>query len=486
MSFTVVLYNLFKAPNSLRLPTDDDLPLSVQATLKAPTSIITPTMQINFGSTSINPTGYKYAYWQEMSRYYFVTDYINEGPIWDFVMTEDVCGTFRQAILDSTQYVLRSTSSYDGSIIDQNYPMTAQPTTEVSKSTQIYFPSSGSYVIGVVNGSGTEDGKIGCTSYYVVDALGMQGITQGLLNISNYSIADVSSNLAKAIVDPLQYITSCRYYPVTISTDTPNSYINIGFWTVENVSCIPLYVLNKTVQFDISVPKNPNADARGIWLNNSPYSTYELTIYPFGTFVLDSNLLMGVSAIRCTILLDIPTGVASLTVFSADTLNRIILRTDAQLGVDLPLSQITQNYMGATISLVQGASGVIQNFAHWGNGGGGIISEGIADIANTTSIMAGTIGDVVNCLTPKVQTKGAMGLLAGYSFSENCYGRLQSTFLIPADADNAHFGSPLCRSVQLSTLSGYCVCQNPKVDFAYSLRECQAIEAYLSSGVYIE
>lgn len=486
MAFNVLLYSAFiKANNSLKVPSATSTSITIQGTLKENTSITNPS--ISFNMSMANMRAYTYAYIAEFGRYYFIRNWVFEGALIRADMVVDVLGTYRESILASSQYVLRSASSYDGSLIDTYYPMTAQPSTEVTQSAQIYFPSSGSYVIGVINGSGTDAGKIGCTSYYVVDEIGMQSIASALLDTSTYSIADVSTNMAKAIVDPFQYITSVRYYPVTISTDTPNSYMNVGFWTISDISCIPLFVLNKTVQFDITVPKNPNADDRGIWLNNSPYSTYELSIYPFGTFILDSNLLMGVTAIRCTILLDIPTGVASLTVISADTLGRILIRTDAQLGVDLPISQITQDYLGASISLVQGANGIVQNFAHYGNGSGGLVSEAIADVGNSVSIMAGTVGDVVNALAPKVQSKGAMGLLSGFSFGQNCYATLQSTFLIPAEQDNTHNGRPLCRTVVLNTLSGYCVCQNPKVELSGACdSEKRAVESYLVNGVYIE
>lgn len=64
--------------------------------------------------------------------------------------------------------------------------------------------------------------------------------------------------------------------------------------------------------------------------------------------------------------------------------------------------------------------------------------------------------------------------------------QLTGTFFDIAPDNSELIGSPLRQAVQLDTLSGFCMCENPRVELACTEAEQKAVEAFLTGGVYIE
>ena len=103
-----------KKHNSTKQPSGSGKTLSVK--LKENTSVLYPHFFINDYSFSYNNI-------QWGSRYYFVDDIISiSHGMAEYVCSFDALATFKEAIGSSVQYVLRSASSYNLSIIDGKYP----------------------------------------------------------------------------------------------------------------------------------------------------------------------------------------------------------------------------------------------------------------------------------------------------------------------------------------------------------------------------
>ena len=126
MSFKVNFWAFSKRPNSTKRPstTADN---SFDCTLKGPCSIMAPVFEVNYGNAGTDPIGYNYCYVDAFDRYYWVSDWVNDGPIWECRAIEDELATWKTAIGSSSQYILRSSHSSDGSIVDTCYPATLQP-----------------------------------------------------------------------------------------------------------------------------------------------------------------------------------------------------------------------------------------------------------------------------------------------------------------------------------------------------------------------
>ena len=122
-----------------------------------------------------------------------------------------------------------------------------------------------------------------------------------------------------------------------------------------------------------------------------------------------------------------------------------------------------------------------------------IAYKGLAEISKTSTVdlsQSATVGDLSKIATAALSMKstlemvGSQGTISLNSRNPFAFWALCYT---PADANTTLFGRPLCASVALNTLSGYVLCDNPKLQINYALEtEVAAIENLLASGVFIE
>ena len=70
------------------------------------------------GHIPYNINEYNYVYIDTLDRYYWIKDWVRNNGLWYGYCAEDVLASFRSDILNTTQYVLRSSTTYDNSIID--------------------------------------------------------------------------------------------------------------------------------------------------------------------------------------------------------------------------------------------------------------------------------------------------------------------------------------------------------------------------------
>ena len=96
----------------------------------------------------------------------------------------------------------------------------------------------------------------------------------------------------------------------------------------------------------------------------------------------------------------------------------------------------------------------------------------------TTDTLASAMG--------QVRTVGASGSFLAYN-SGKPY--VYAFFYDQAQQDATIFGRPCHKPLVLSTLSGYCLCSNAVVNYAYGHpveSEKYAVIRYLNTGVYLE
>lgn len=110
-------------------------------------------------------------------------------------------------------------------------------------------------------------------------------------------------------------------------------------------------------------------------------------------------------------------------------------------------------------------------------------STGGNSLLSSLKAIAGDIGSAVLAVAGTCSSSGSSGGFA--ALSELLY--IQWYFQKIVDQDPTHYGYPLCKTVQINTLSGFVLCQNAD-DLIVSCTpaERQALLAFMEAGFYYE
>ena len=334
---------------------------------------------LNLGTQLVAPT-YNYAYIPSLRRYYFITDWVYNAGLWIATMAVDVLATFKTEIGNSIQYVTRAYSSYNPNVIDTAYPTRAN---DLARSNDSISPSSfwGASVTGsegliVIGCVGSSTSSIGAVTYYALTMANFRSFINSMLsspNWMNISAGEISADLQKALINPTQYITSCRWYPIQASSFTGGAVgtaINLGWWSF-SVSCRILSTVGSAwveKESYFTIPKHPQRSGRFEYLNLSPYTTYTLKFLPFGVFEIDTTELYDFDQMGILVETNLMTGDAVLKVAAKKVTdlqfnyNNAFLITQAQIGVSLPVGQVSAdigNYQNAlTAGVVAGVADI--------------------------------------------------------------------------------------------------------------------------------
>ena len=336
-------------------------------------------IKFNMGKM-LYPPAYNYCRIKELRRYYFITDWYYSGGLWTAVCAVDVLATYKTEIGTSKQYVTRAYSYYDASIIDTAYLTKADGIIRDSKSlTPSTFwgadawGSDGTVVVGAV---GANNGAIGAVTYYAMQLSTFGAFMGTMLNSiswANISATEISEELQKALINPTQYIVSCRWYPIKFSGFTQGvltTYLNLGWWTFQlsgNARMLTTVSSAWVNRFnELVIPHNPQALAnpRLAYLDMSPFSTYMLKFLPFGIFEIDSTELYGKMYMGLNVDVNLMTGDAVLKVSAKDAVGgynwaNAFLIVEGQIGVTLPVGQISADFGKYKNALISGGANAI-------------------------------------------------------------------------------------------------------------------------------
>lgn len=464
-----IFYQFAKRTNSTKRPSGGQ---EFGIDLKAPCNIIDPEIKI---ATQNDPTGYNYCYLPTFSRYYWVKNWTYADGLWDASLTVDTLASYRDQIGNSTEYVTRSSAQYDGTISDGLYPASAK-VQSVTTAFQGGFSetiSGGFFVIGFIAKAAN---SIGAITYVVMTPGNAKKLSAKLLtDVSYLSIdnAEISDSLTKVLFNPYQYIVSCNYFPFDVAELTAHlplvSKVDVGWWSID----IPCWILgadnnNLTKSVSAGIPKHPQAASRGGYCNASPYTDYTIFLQPFGVIPLDASKLWGAATLSIQYTVDLFTGDSILRVFT-DT-NQLVHETTAKLGVPIQLSNITFDIP---------------------SGSGGLLHTGIAAAFGgiQAALSGGSFSDVGNGILNAAQatnadvaSKGATGSTIAFDSVPYMVAR----FKILVDDNNEDHGRPLCKRVQLSTIPGYIMVDDPDIALAATAEEIDSVKSYLKNGFFYE
>lgn len=483
----IKFYNYVKRENSMSIPSET-AGYEYDVTLKHATSILTPTIVIDFADqTDPRPHIFNYAYIPDFNRYYFITDMnVIRGVIWEYSMKVDILGTYRGVISASYLYLLRCSRDYDGNIVDTYYPVKTTYNATVRSKITPWATSGGvevgvgCFILGIASKPGLiTDSTFGSIKYvaltrdnlctlvnYLMDA--------GSLTTGQIAIDGLTQEAVKSIIDPLQFIKSCTWAPIPYNsiTTTEQQGLNIWSWTAsgvsyKNIPASPPY-MHWTIDFN-DIPRHPLNLSRGGYLNTEPYTKMSLCVPPFGLLDIDTTLAADADHIICNITYDLITGSGILEVHYDTATGAPACRLESQIGVQIQLTQVYNDYINAAGGVIGGGLGILGSILT-GNIGGAIMG-GVSAISSAA-----------NAMKPIQSSLGGNG---GFSDLDG-YANLYAVFYDIADEDRAHVGRPLCREVQMSTMAtgAYCLALDGNIAINGTAEEQVQLKAYLEGGFY--
>lgn len=447
-----------KDKDSTKQPPNNFGDLITDCKFKEPTSLTHPTFIVK--STN------QYNYAKMQGRYYYVDEIIRiTNEISEYHCTVDALATWKHAIGSSTQYVTRSQYHYDEHLIDVNYPMKNQKTTSTTLLSSLHSKmwdtvGGGWYMLGTFGRSGGESGGI---TYYVLTPGQFRNFCFGVFDISHYgiSIDEVGYGLQQALINPIQYIASVYWFPMTSKpSGVLESTIKYGFWEAQ-VSGFRVPPENRQVSMiaSLSLPQHPKV-SRGKYLNGAPFTRRTLYSYMYGTIPLDPSYFIDNQEIHIDIELDSFTGDGSLVITDAN--GNAVDRRFTKMGVNVPIAQIMPDLVSG-VTNVAGAAGSLFS---------GNIVGALSGIASAAS-----------AIMPQVSTTGTQGSIITYQRP----AAIINEFYDVADYNPEHYGFPYCKTAQIDTLGGgFIKVENPHIEMVATSEELNMVESAMERGFLYE
>lgn len=458
----VNLYTFSKKINSTARPGGADKTCS--CTLKEPCGILNPEIALNLGLTD-SPFSYNYAYISEFDRYYYVKEWTFQNALWYASLEVDPLASWKDSIGASSCYVLRSSHESDGTILDNTYPANASSTYEEGEGVSPWNTgslASGSYIVGVAGEN---------TSYYIFTQSELSWFLSQIMS-DDYLEQIVPGGVdtfpeLKAQANPLQFITKIMWLPFVPSGDYVED-IKVGFGMVY----APAHKMTSSGIYnnEISniIKRHPQAESRGFYLNNAPYSHYSLFFPPWGMITLDPDMIANTSSIKAKFCVDLRTGLGTLRIYCGDTFEHLLSWTHSQVGIDHQVSQVINKGFGSMATIGAGV-GMLSNLAS-GNVAGAI-SGGVS-----------AIGDYARSKIPSATTIGSDGGMNSLLGTPAIIYEWKHV----VEEDNAHRGRPLCKNKTISTVPGYVQVANAYISISATQSEKNSIISFMEGGFYYE
>lgn len=576
MAINITFYDFSKKVNSTAQPSSGGT--IFQCELIENTSIMSPVIRLNLSSVqNFTPIGKNYAHIPDFQRYYYVNDWVYELGTWVCYLGVDTLATAKSIIGASTQYVLRSSHSFDGNIVDTAYPTKTNYdvlTIQAEKNETYATPDTifgakpyPCYVVGLIGavdpnifpvapdpthgGAETRSVYNGSVVYYALRPQQMRQLYDYLLeSVNNYHVptSEISENLQKFLLNPLQYIHSIKMLPAypPVLTHTVGA-VTLGFenWTIPYQSALGQWAIMYNDDIGGYAPAvgqsvgylasyravvrmrlHPEYVNRGHYVVGSPYSKYVLRVDPYGTIELSSGNIMACDIdyddtevgdeyyyiqLFCDTILDFSTGDCRLKVWSRGDGGEVVFHTETKnVSVSVPIHQSTQdamsfnqamrsisyNAVSAPFDAIHNMLGGMSTLQSSTDRNGTNAPEDKTGTVNTSRSAVGTVvgaiergKNLVDSATTANQVRisggGDTGSFIGFK-ADLCSPVVDCYFAPIVDELRSDIGRPLMKPRQISSIPGYILCENGHVQSGLTSTENQAIESFLNGGFYYE
>ena len=325
---------------------------------------------------------YNYGFISEFNRYYYITDWSYDGNgNWSATCNVDALASWRTSILASPAFVTRHSNPdielANPNMVDSFYPTCKGYTlidSAVGNALFTYRPADSVYVLGVIENANPQFGAV---NYYMINRTQLNILVQNMVSPymtapnTDWQNTSLTSEMLKTLVSPMQYIVSCKWLPIDAQiTPIPENFSNhstsiyLGAWdtgatgvklglsesnyssnfngcTISKVQTITKPVINQTtVGFDD-------------FIDGPPYVSYSLFNSMLGTFEIDPAIACTAPNITMKSTINLISGVFTLIISAPETPTNIdsntdyfpILHSDINIGVDIPLADVSNQYV---------------------------------------------------------------------------------------------------------------------------------------------
>lgn len=485
--------------------------LTLDGNLREPCSIENPVIKIANASLVTTPALYTYAYIPDFSRYYFVSDWVYADGLWECNFTEDYLASWKTDIGNTNAYIDRCTAEYDGNIIDTEYVATtdyqfAFADITLNPDYTVYHSQSGTapdgcFVLGIIDSihsNASQNG--GAVTYWVLTPAQMKQfmrylLSENFLNMIGFpaqmSVSQqMSQEMAKAFVNPMQFIVSCKWFPFDyemFAYTAEEEPLVVGYWQF-TIAMATGRVINDydncSAFVSATIPKHPQAQDRGDYLNFSPYSRYKIFIPPFGTLPIDASFTRRGNDLRGIIQVDPITGagkfIYTITDVQTDLSNfpwtkAMCEEITVSFGVPIQLAQVWNDPFHSVTEETQATMALI-------GAGASALTLNASGVASGMQQHFSHIANALDYLAPQSRTSGENGSRLMLRNKPKVFAE----FSIITDEDNNEMGRPLRKIRKINTLPGFIKCYEVTVDYPCFDSEKAAIYDYLINGFFWE
>ena len=420
----VLFFQFSKRLNSTKQPTLTD-GTRLSCVFREGFDVLNPELSLDLRGNNDyqDPFRWNYCYIPTLQRYYWIRDWAFDGGMWLCGTDEDLLASHKTAIGNCYIYAQRladrldNGSVRDGGISDSMIPTVASPSWSYNRSSTTPFArslSSGCYVVGIIN---PDPDAVGSVSYYALTPANFKQFRSTLMGGSWItSTAEMSVDTQKAILNPIQYVTSCMWFPFDINNvgDITQAVhgMTLGWWSLGaighmNIRSDGMY----RFYVNVPVPVHPQyAATQQRMLRCAPFSTYLLHLPYFGSLPIDYEDFSS-GTVGALFEVDIISGKGSVQLYNGSISStsdfpalRMILQTSCQVATPIQLSQVVSDTWAAQVTELQTAA-TMQ----------GLKAQKSQQVISVVSTAGHTVGNLLG--GAKDLAKGGKAAIAGAAIS---------------------------------------------------------------------
>lgn len=482
-----LFFHFSKRQNSTKRPNDGDgTEMSISIRGNVPSGQLSSTSGTEYYDT--HPTiwvsgnsNYNYVKMPGSNRYYFVRDRqreINDATV--YYLEEDYLATWADEIKGSTQKVIYSASNYNPNIDDTRNVETESTSLAANTAGFPFTLSSGkgSFLV-------TITGMNAMATTYVLSEETMESAMSFLNDSIETEITEIArewsmkrrATIAQDITD---IVDALKLIALSLG-DTLTEQLTNAFTAIKDVKWSPIApsVLsngNQNLTFNTYNTYKGFPTASGLLETNTTinvphqgsnyqkcdrFSAYNIYIPFCGTFTIPATDLYNVGSVNVKMVIDRATCDISGSITPSDS-SRILVTFGGCASASRIYSTQSMSYTGQYVTQ---AGVTIRNLMmNLGKIGG---MAGVQ--SNSGGTLASAVGGFANGYPP---TLLFMSVMKGMADSQTAIKDV--------------CGLPLHKTVALSTLSGYVLCNQPSVEMQGMLSEKEKVLEYLEKGCFLE
>lgn len=456
--------NFPKFKNSTKQPVSDpDYTLNID--LKGDDSILSPILKLQgVPSTCV------YAHIHELGRYYFVKDarWLTNDIV-EYSLEVDPLASHKAIIGASTQFIERSSNSYDKFIVDTNVSATQR---FAYKSVREYpldwaFTSDGCYLVRTISQS---SGSATGINTYAVEKDDLMYILNYAFDYSHFG-NDFQNAIVKSVFNPFDYIIDVKWVPFTAyemarindDTHTIKQNIKLGYWEIDmggNGQGYPVGSSRKILvkNIDLTTLNFHYDDFRRF---TKRFTYIQMFLPGYGLIDIEPEFL-NETTLTVSYSFDVPTG--QTRIYLSNPGAGMFATYTGSLSAQLQLAQ-TSNDLSRIGSDIVGVAG----------------SAMAGNVLATTSSL---VDAVMTTFKPMSSINGNPGTVSAIKDFMSIYIYIKE--FDSTDVPIFNCGRPLFEYRQISTIPGYIKCGNASLSISCTDTERETINNYLNGGFYYE